>query len=80
MPVGTMTFRTERMTDGKIALDSDKTTPVFSPFSGRVVKVFAKLGDYVRQGAPLFALEATELVQGESDLLAAGAALDTARS
>jgi cobalt-zinc-cadmium efflux system membrane fusion protein len=80
MPVARMTFRTERVTDGRIALNSDRTTPVFSPFSGRVTKIFANLGDHVKQGAPLLAVEATELVQGQNDLLSAAAALNTARS
>lgn len=79
-PAATMTFRTERVTDGRIALNNDRTTPVFSPFSGRVTKILANLGDRVKQGEPLLAVEASELVQGQNDLLSAAAALDTARS
>jgi cobalt-zinc-cadmium efflux system membrane fusion protein len=58
-------------TDGKIAVDDDVTTPVFSPYSGRVTKLFAKAGDVVRAGQPLFAVAASELVQGQSDLTTA---------
>jgi cobalt-zinc-cadmium efflux system membrane fusion protein len=78
--VTTITFRTERITDGRIALNGDRTTPVFSPYSGRVTKVLANIGDRVRQGQPLLAIEATEFVQGQNDLLAAVNALNTARS
>jgi cobalt-zinc-cadmium efflux system membrane fusion protein len=73
-------FRPERITDGKIAIDDDRTTPVFSPYSGRVTRLFAKAGDHVDKGAPLLALEASEFVQGQNDLIAAAAALNTAHS
>jgi cobalt-zinc-cadmium efflux system membrane fusion protein len=78
--VATMVFRAEQLTDGKIAINNDKTTPVFSPYSGRVIKVMANLGDDVKQGAPLLAVAASEFAQGQNDLLAATSALNTARS
>ncbi len=61
--VQAMTFRPERVTEGNIAIDDDLTTPVFSPYSGRVIRLIAKLGDHVERGAPLLAVEATEFVQ-----------------
>ncbi len=79
-PVATLTFRSEEVTDGKIAIDDDHTTPVFSPYSGRVSKLIAKLGDVVEKGAPLIAVEASEFVQGQNDLVTAVAALNKARS
>lgn len=78
--VATMVFRGEDRADGKIAINADKTTPVFSPYTGRVTKVMANLGDNVKQGMPLLAIAATEFAQGQNDLLAAVSALDTARS
>jgi cobalt-zinc-cadmium efflux system membrane fusion protein len=66
-------FRAEHVTDGKIALNLDRTTPVFSPYSGRVTQVLAGPGDVVKQGQPLAALQASEFVQGQSDLLSAQA-------
>ena len=50
--VATRAFRTEEVTDGQIALNGDTTTQVFSPYSGRVVRVLASPGEYVKQGAP----------------------------
>jgi cobalt-zinc-cadmium efflux system membrane fusion protein len=73
-------FRAERMTDGKIALNGDHTTPVFSPYSGRVVEVHAGPGDTVRKGEPLLTVQASEFVQGQSDLLAAQAAVASAHA
>ncbi len=73
-------FRDERATDGKIGINEDTTTPVFSPYSGRVTRLIAKPGDYVERGAPLFAIEASEFVQGQNDLVSAVAGVEKARS
>jgi membrane fusion protein, heavy metal efflux system len=73
-------FRPAEDTDGKIAIDDDLVTPVFSPYSGRVVKLFARAGDTVRQGDPLFAVEASEFVQAQNDLISAVATLRTTRA
>jgi len=77
-PVSLMTFRAETITEGSIALDDDLVTPVFSPFSGRVTRVIAKLGDHVTRGEPLLAVEASEFVQAQSDLVTAKAQYDLA--
>jgi len=69
-----MGFRTEQITDGIIATNDDTTTQVFSPYTGHVSKLFAKLGDAVNKGTPLMAIEASEFVQGQNDLIAAVAA------
>jgi cobalt-zinc-cadmium efflux system membrane fusion protein len=79
-PVVATVFRAERVTDGKIALDGDRTTPVFPPFTGRVTRILAKPGDRVERGAPLLAIEAPDFVQAQNDYVSAQAALDTARS
>lgn len=73
-------FREEKATDGKIGINEDTTTPVFSPYSGRVTKLIAKPGDHVERGAPLFAIEASEFVQGQNDLVTAVANVEKARS
>jgi membrane fusion protein, heavy metal efflux system len=78
--VGLVTFREERSTDGKIGINEDTTTPVFSPYSGRVSRLIAKAGDQVERGAPLFAIEANEFVQGQNDLITAVAGVEKARS
>jgi cobalt-zinc-cadmium efflux system membrane fusion protein len=74
------TFQNRHRTDGKIANDDDATTPVLSPYSGRVTKLFVKAGDEVKQGQPLLEVEATELVQAQSDLISAVSALHTAQA
>src|SRR5215468_2660337 len=73
-------FRDERMTDGKIAINEDTTTPVFSPYSGRVSRLIAKPGDHVEAGQPLFAIDASEYVQGQNDLVTAVAGVEQKKS
>ena len=79
-PVRQVAFRDERATDGKIAINEDTTTPVFSPYSGRVSRLIAKPGDHVEPGSPLFAIEASEFVQGQNDLVTAVAGVEKAKS
>jgi cobalt-zinc-cadmium efflux system membrane fusion protein len=79
-PVRLVAFRSERLADGNIAIDDDLTTPVFSPYSGRVVRLISRLGDHVEPGAPLLAVEATEFVQAANNLITAVAALKTAHA
>ncbi len=69
--VQTAGFRSEVQTEGKIATNDDQTTQVFSPYSGLVTRVMAKAGDRVRAGQPLFAVQASEFAQGQSDLASA---------
>lgn len=79
-PVSDYTFRTERITEGKIAVDEDRATPVFSPYAGRVIKLLARPGDHVTQGQPLFVIEAADTVQAQNDFVAAAAGLNKAKS
>ncbi|WP_428676392.1 efflux RND transporter periplasmic adaptor subunit [Reyranella sp.] len=79
-PVEATAFRDERATDGKIGINEDTTTPVFSPYSGRVTRLIAKPGERVQRGDPLFAIEANEFVQGQNDLVSAVAGVEKARS
>src|SRR5215217_8867040 len=53
-PVTERGFRAENVTEGKIAIDEDRSTPVFSPYAGRVTKLLAKAGDSVVKAQPLF--------------------------
>lgn len=78
--VRTIPFRTERSAEGAIALDADTSTAVFPPLSGRVARVLVGLGERVRAGQRLLAVEAPELVQDESDLHNAASQLALART
>jgi membrane fusion protein, heavy metal efflux system len=71
-------FRSESVAEGNIAIDDDLATPVYSPYSGRVVELFAKPGDLVERGAPLFSVEASEFAEAQNDLITALSGLRTA--
>jgi len=77
--VATLGFRSEQAADGRIELNSDTATQVFSPYSGRVIRVIAGIGAQVKKGAPLFSIEAAEFAQTQSDLLNALSQLKLAR-
>ncbi len=80
VPVTEVVFRTEHLTEGKIGVDEDRATLVFSPYSGRVTKLLAKPGDTVKAGQPLFVVEAPDMVQAQNDFIAAISNLNKARS
>ena len=79
-PVQQRVFRSEHATEGKIAVDEERLTPIFSPYAGRVSKLFVKPGDTVTIGQSLFTVEAADMVQAQNDFIAAAAALNKARS
>jgi membrane fusion protein, heavy metal efflux system len=79
-PVQQRVFRSEHVTEGKIAVDEDRSTPIFSPYAGRVTKLFVKPGDVVTVGQPLFTVQATDMVQAQNDFITASTGLNKARS
>ncbi len=79
-PATQQVFRDEHVAEGKIAVDEDRSTPVFSPYSGRVIKLLVKSGDAVTIGQLLFTIEATDMVQAQNDFIAGVAARNKARS
>jgi cobalt-zinc-cadmium efflux system membrane fusion protein len=79
-PASDRIFRAEHTTEGKIAVNEDSSTPIFSPYAGRVTRLLVKPSDVVQRGQPLFVIEATDTVQALNDFVTALGALNTARS
>nr|QIG92063.1 efflux RND transporter periplasmic adaptor subunit [Bradyrhizobium sp. 6(2017)] len=79
-PVSDHVFRAEHITEGKIAVNDESSTPVFSPYAGRVTKLLVKPSDTVERGQALFVVEATDSVQALNDFVATLSTLNTARS
>src|SRR2546430_16936134 len=79
-PVQQRVFRAEHVTEGKIAVDEDRSTPIFSPYAGRVLKLFVKPGDTVTVGQPLFTVQAADMGQAQNDFISAGTPPNKARS
>src|SRR5690606_17064820 len=73
-------FRNETVTERKIAIDEDRSTPIYSPYAGRVTRLLARPGDKVTQGQPLFKIEAADTVQAQNDFVAAVTAVNKAKS
>jgi membrane fusion protein, heavy metal efflux system len=69
--VGMCTFRQQKTAIGQIAFNEDASTNVFTPFSGRVVRLMARVGDEVKRGDSLFEIDSPEVVQSQTDLIAA---------
>jgi cobalt-zinc-cadmium efflux system membrane fusion protein len=79
-PVQLRDFQVERSAIGRIAFNDDRTTPVFTAYAGRVVRLIAKPADEVQRGSPLGELDTPDLVQAESDFLNASAGVRKARN
>lgn len=70
-PVALREFRPERLAEGRIAYNDDRSTPMLSPFTGRVTRAFARAGDRVEAGQPLYEVETPDVTAAANELLAA---------
>lgn len=71
---------TRKAAIGQIAFNEDASTVILSPFSGRVTKLIARIGDTIERGAPLFEIDSPEVVQAQTDLIAAVQGVGKAKS
>jgi cobalt-zinc-cadmium efflux system membrane fusion protein len=78
--VGQCSFQQQKTAIGQIAFNEDASTNVFTPFSGRVTRLLARVGDEVKRGDPLFEIDSPEVVQAQTDLIAALHSRDKAKS
>jgi cobalt-zinc-cadmium efflux system membrane fusion protein len=79
-PTEAREFRPESVAEGRISYNEERATPVFPPYSGRVVRALAQPGQQVRAGDVLFEIETTDLTQAANDLLTANDNLAKARN
>jgi cobalt-zinc-cadmium efflux system membrane fusion protein len=80
-PVAARGFRAQRVAEGRIAFNDDRSTPVFFPYNGgRVLRAPARLGDAVEAGAVLFEVESADLVTAHNTLLTALETLNKSRT
>jgi len=80
VPVESRPFRQRKSAIGQIAFNEDASTTVLTPFSGRVTRLIAKVGDHVKRGDPLFEVDSPEVAQAQTELIAAVHALGKAKS
>lgn len=70
-PVQARAFRPERLAEGRIAVNDDRSTPMLAPYTGRVTRAFARVGEQVAEGQPLYEIETPDVTGAANDLLAA---------
>jgi cobalt-zinc-cadmium efflux system membrane fusion protein len=75
-PAGEREFPMEKQAVGSIDFNQDMTLQVFTPYQGRIIGLFAKVGDDVKRGDTLFTIDSPDLLQAESTLIAAAGVLD----
>jgi len=74
-PATEQAFPIEKSAVGSIEFNEDMTVQVFTPYQGRIVGLFAKVGDDVKKGQTLFTIDSPDLLQAESTLIAAAGVL-----
>jgi cobalt-zinc-cadmium efflux system membrane fusion protein len=67
-PVGEQIVDDSILTSGTITLDDQRTGHVFSPVTGRVVKIMAQLGQHVSKGEALAIIESPDIGNAVSDV------------
>lgn len=66
-PIGEQIVDDTLLTSGSVSLDDQRSGHVFSPVTGRVVKIIAQLGERVKKGDPLATIESPDIGQAVSD-------------
>src|SRR5436190_13624565 len=67
-PVKDQEIELDLETTGKVGFNEDRMTPVFAPYSGRVLEILANKGDVVEGGQSLLVIDSPELVATVHDL------------
>jgi len=75
-PVAEREFPVEKEAVGSIDFDQDMAVQVFTPYQGRIVALYAAVGNDVKKGETLFTIDSPDLLQAESTLIAAAGVLE----
>src|SRR6516225_3144962 len=69
-------FPIENQAIGSIDFNENMTLQVFSPYQGRIIDLFAKIGDEVTKGQTLYTVDSPDLVQAASTLITTAGVLE----
>jgi cobalt-zinc-cadmium efflux system membrane fusion protein len=69
-------FPIENNAVGSIDFNEDMTLQVFASYQGRIIDLFAKIGDEVKKGQTLFTIDSPDLVQAASTLITTAGVLE----
>jgi len=75
-PVGYHDFPVIKNAVGSIDFNEDMTVQVFTPYQGKIIALYAKVGDEVKKGQTLFTIDSPDLLNAESSLISAAGVLD----
>ncbi len=75
-PVEEHEFPIEKEAVGSIDFNEDMETQVFTPYQGRILGLFAAVGDDVKKGQTLFTIDSPDLLAAESNLIAAAGVME----
>jgi cobalt-zinc-cadmium efflux system membrane fusion protein len=75
-PVEEREFPVEKQSVGSIDFNEDLEVQVFTPYQGKIIALFAGVGDDVKKGQTLFTIDSPDLLQAESTLIAAVGVMD----
>jgi cobalt-zinc-cadmium efflux system membrane fusion protein len=75
-PVEDRDFPVEKEAVGSIDFNEDMAVQVFTPYQGRIIALFAEVGDDVKKGQTLYTIDSPDLLQAESTLIAAAGVAD----
>lgn len=74
--IGERDFPIEKSAVGSIDFNEELLTQVFTPYQGRIVGLFAKIGDEVTKDQTLFTIDSPDLLQASSTLISAAGVLE----
>src|SRR5208282_18601 len=75
-PVEDREFPVEKQAVGSIDFNEDMETQVFTPYQGKIIALFAAVGDDLKKGQTLFTIDSPDLLAAESTLIAAAGVLE----
>jgi membrane fusion protein, heavy metal efflux system len=74
--VGQHDFPLQKIAVGSIDFNEELETQVFTPYQGKIIQAFAKVGDEVKKGQTLFTIDSPDLLNAEASLISAAGVLD----
>ncbi len=69
-------FTIQREAVGNIDFNQEMSVPVFPPVQGKIITLFARVGDDVKKETPLYTIDSPDLAQAGSSLMAAAGVLN----
>jgi cobalt-zinc-cadmium efflux system membrane fusion protein len=75
-PVEERDFPRDKEAVGSIDFNEEMAVQVFTPYPGRIIGLFASVGDDVKKGQTLFTIDSPDLLQAESTLIATAGVLE----